>query len=105
MSSAFEHEEQDNPFDASYEEYTRTFRVEEGDPFASKAASDSQAETVDDPEVTQASTGNVSDFAARAAGDDDDASWSNRVAYGPNDPFDTPQGWSVPTSPGDSDQD
>lgn len=97
MSCAFEQDSQGDPFNASYEEYVRTFQNDRPvyqDPFANP---DADEVVEDDPEVTQASTNNVSAFAARDAGEDDDASWSGVTASRGNDPFATQEDDGTPS--------
>lgn len=90
MTTAFDQGDSDNPFDASYEEYVRVFGEGAGtpanDPFgASGDVDDSEADTADDPEVTQASAQD-GDFAAQH---ESEAPWSNASATSGNDPFAT----------------
>lgn len=97
MSTAFDQGDSDNPFDASYEEYVRVFGEGEGtpasDPFgASGDTEDAEAETPDDPEVTQASAQSA-DFVAQGGVE---APWSNVAATTENDPFATTEGDTAP---------
>lgn len=88
MSTAFDHSDSDNPFDASYEEYIRSVGADDATP-ALDGDQGEVDEPDDDPEVTQASA-KTADFSSAGVGDGVEASWSNLAETTEGDPFAAP---------------
>lgn len=94
MSTAYGQRDNDNPFDASYEEYVRTVELNEPDqaePFVS-IRGDEDTDDADDPEVTQASAGET-------PGAGVEAPWSTLAETTEGDPFAAPEGARSDSSP------